>query len=64
MHSRQAELEVELPGTGILGNVPVFIRKSDAQLNHLEQVHIASQGLIVIVGRCAKVAFNGVVVVV
>jgi hypothetical protein len=47
-----------LPGAGILGDISIFIRKGDAKLNHLEQVHVASQGLIVIVGRCAKVAFK------
>lgn len=60
VHSRQAELEVELPGAGILGDISIFIRKCDAELNHLEQVYVTSQGLIVIVRRRAKVAFRSI----
>lgn len=56
---RKVELEVELPCASILGDISIFICKGNAQLDHLEQIDIAAQSLIVIVSRGAKVAYEG-----
>lgn len=55
---RKVELEVELPCAGILRDISVFVCKGNAQLDHLEQIDIAAQSLIMIVGRGAKVAYE------
>jgi hypothetical protein len=46
---RQAELEIELPGADALRKVSFSIGKCDAQLDDLQQVHVAAQRLVVIV---------------
>ena len=47
---RQVELEVELPGGGpTLRDFALFIQESEAQLNNLEKVYIATQKLVLVV---------------
>lgn len=55
---RKVELEVELPCAGILGYISVLVCKGNAQLDHLEQINITAQCLVVIVCRGAKVAYE------
>jgi hypothetical protein len=40
---------MELPTRTVLCQVPLFIRKRHSQLNQLQQIHIASQRLILII---------------
>lgn len=53
----EVKFEVELPCACILGHIAIFVRKSNAKLDHLKQIHVASKCLVVVVGRCPKVAY-------
>ena len=53
---RKIKLEVELPRAHVLGEIPLRVRKRQSQLNHLEQVHVAPQRLVVVIRRRPKVA--------
>ena len=48
-HIPERKLEIELPGAGSRWQVPFGVAKSQTELNNLEQINIAFQGLIVIV---------------
>ena len=50
-HIPERKLEIELPGAGSRWQVPFGVAKSQTELNNLEQINIAFQGLIVIVVR-------------
>ncbi|GIX60999.1 peptidyl-tRNA hydrolase, PTH1 family [Babesia caballi] len=45
----QVELEVKLPRRYPVGRLPVGVRKGEPQLDELEEVHIALDGLVVVV---------------
>ena len=51
---REVELEVELPGGGPRGVVPVLVHEAEAQLDDLQQVHVAAQQLVLVVHRAAE----------
>lgn len=53
----EVEFEVKLPCACVLGHIAIFVRKGNAKLDHLEQIHVASKCLVVIVGRCPKIAY-------
>ena len=56
---RQVELEVELPrGHAVGGQVRPLVHEGQAQLDDLEQVDVAAQQLILVVGRGGELAWN------
>lgn len=52
-HSLEAKLEIELPTTHFR-HVPRLVRKRYPQLNDLEQIHVTSHRLEMIIGTCSE----------
>ncbi len=53
---REAEFKIELPGGYPWWEAALSIRKSEPELNDLEEVHIAAQRLVVILGGTLEIA--------
>lgn len=56
MHSREVELEVELPRRRARRIVPIFVHKREAELDDLQEVDITPQQLVLVVHCAAKLA--------
>lgn len=52
--SREVEFEVELPGGRSRRIFPLFVHEGEAQLDDLQQVHVAAQQLVLIVGVASE----------